>query len=204
MDTFPGLVIYLSLLWLSRTTEPWESLNNGENLVFTEKDFLPPFRTQAWEEVSAIDDPHVGQLATRLQSCCEPRWSSRGPLEPLLPTVNWWEHIPDALHTPPPARTDGPRLPPPDPDWWKTSTKAAPPPPPVAPTPKPAPRPKEPFSTAARVALTMIATLFGVLIGGTAAVASSTHAAADTAFSIGALGTGLVCLVLVLYLTRRR
>ena len=35
MDTFPGLVIYTSLLGLSRRPDTWRLLHNGENMLFS-------------------------------------------------------------------------------------------------------------------------------------------------------------------------
>ena len=45
MDTFPGLVIYTALLGLSRRPDSWDPLQNGENILFSDDDFAPPFRT---------------------------------------------------------------------------------------------------------------------------------------------------------------
>ena len=48
MDTFPGLVIYLSLLALAREPDQWATLNDGENLLFRQQDFRSPFNTPTW------------------------------------------------------------------------------------------------------------------------------------------------------------
>src|SRR5262249_57119338 len=38
MDTFSGLVIYTSLLALSKNPNPWHALNTGENMLFRQED----------------------------------------------------------------------------------------------------------------------------------------------------------------------
>jgi eukaryotic-like serine/threonine-protein kinase len=93
MDTFPGLVIYTSLLTLSKNPRPWHALNTGENLLFRREDFSPPFDTPAWKHVSSIRDPQLDQLAAWLKECCTPGWSARGGLDELLAprALPWWE-----------------------------------------------------------------------------------------------------------------
>jgi hypothetical protein len=91
MDTFPGLVIYLSLLVLAREPRQWEQFNDGENLLFRHPDFLPPHRTRAWSWVEGLRDPRIDQLAARLRACCAPGWTASGNLEGLLTgPVPWW------------------------------------------------------------------------------------------------------------------
>ncbi|ONH31122.1 hypothetical protein [Pseudofrankia asymbiotica] len=91
MDTFPGLVIYLSLLALARDPKQWEQLNDGENLLFGHQDYLPPHRTEAWSWVERLHDPEVDQLAARLRACCAPSWTATGDLEELIAApVPWW------------------------------------------------------------------------------------------------------------------
>lgn len=41
MDTFPALVIYLSLVALSKDPGLWPALYNGDNLLFQTADFFP-------------------------------------------------------------------------------------------------------------------------------------------------------------------
>ena len=84
MDTFPGLVIYTSLLALSRRPDLWRSLHDGENLLFSHTDFVPPFTTMTWRAVSEIQDPDVEDAAARLKECCSPRWQAADTLESLL------------------------------------------------------------------------------------------------------------------------
>jgi hypothetical protein len=93
MDTFPGLVIYTSLLALSKNTGLWEALNDGENLIFRLEDFNPPYQTDVWKHLSNVDDRELDSVANRLKECCAPSWSPNGALETLL-RPQWWEKIP--------------------------------------------------------------------------------------------------------------
>jgi eukaryotic-like serine/threonine-protein kinase len=91
MDTFPGLVIYLSLVALARSTKTWEQLHDGENLLLRSPDFTPPHQTQAWWEIAQLSDPGVAAMADRLKACCSPTWSATGDMETLLATPTpWW------------------------------------------------------------------------------------------------------------------
>lgn len=93
MDTFPGLVIYLSLLALAREPKQWEQLNDGENLLFRDRDYQPPHRTEVWSWVERLHDPRIDQLAARLRACCAPGWTATGDLEKLISgPVPWWTH----------------------------------------------------------------------------------------------------------------
>jgi eukaryotic-like serine/threonine-protein kinase len=84
MDTFPGLVIYTSLLALSRRPDLWGSLHDGENLLFSHPDFVPPFTTMTWLAISEIRDPDVEDAVARLKACCTPQWQAADTLESLL------------------------------------------------------------------------------------------------------------------------
>ncbi|MGH3766080.1 MAG: hypothetical protein ACRDTX_13185 [Pseudonocardiaceae bacterium] len=105
MDTFPGLVIYTSLLALSKNPTPWQALSTGENLLFQREDFSPPFDTPAWTHISGIGDPQLDQLAARLKECCAPHWSARGGLDELLAprALPWWERTGKTPVSPTPA-----------------------------------------------------------------------------------------------------
>jgi hypothetical protein len=87
MDTFPGLVIYTSLLALSRRPHLWRSLHDGENLVFSHADFVPPFTTRTWRALSEIQDLDVDDAVARLKECCSPQWRAADTLESLLRPV---------------------------------------------------------------------------------------------------------------------
>ncbi len=73
MDTFPALVIYLSLVALAKNPGLWR-FNNDENLLFVRADFFAPFGTPVWSQLAALRDPEVDKLARCLQECCEPGW----------------------------------------------------------------------------------------------------------------------------------
>ncbi len=106
MDTFSGMVIYTSLVALSKSTQHWYELYNGENLLFRRDDFRYPFQSSAWNRVEMVRDSRLSELTTRLKSFCEPNWAPPGPLEPLLTESNWW--VPPVAT---PAREEQKRIP---------------------------------------------------------------------------------------------
>lgn len=114
MDTFSGLVIYTSLLALSKNPTPWHVLNNGENLLFCREDFRPPFDTAAWEHLSSIGDRQLDQLAGRITECCAPGWVAAGSLGDLVPakTLQWWERTRSGAAPQPIAPTPAVAVPP--------------------------------------------------------------------------------------------
>jgi eukaryotic-like serine/threonine-protein kinase len=116
-DTFSALVIYLSLVALSKNTELWPELYNSKNLLFSRGDFVAPFNTQVWQLLTAMGDKEVSTLVQQLQRCCAPGWVSLQSLEMTLdatPKVEpvratpqlearWWEAKPGApVQAPPP------------------------------------------------------------------------------------------------------
>lgn len=136
MDTFPGLVVYLSLLTLSRNPTPWRALNTGDNLLFRREDFRPPFRTPAWTHLAAVRDPELDRLAARLQWCCAPNRPADSGLTQLLAPdrQQWWQLVATPGPPPPGMPSPGmssPALQPPGPpppsrpgpaptgDWWQ-------------------------------------------------------------------------------------
>jgi eukaryotic-like serine/threonine-protein kinase len=109
LDTFSALVIYLSLVALSKDPGLWLALYNSKNLLFAKNDFFPPFKTEAWKQLAAMGDPQVDELARRLQECCDLDWVSDRSLEmtldqravtPARPPIpveqRWWEKRPAA------------------------------------------------------------------------------------------------------------
>jgi hypothetical protein len=180
LDTFSALVIYLSLVALSRAPGLWPALYNSKNLLFSKADFLPPFDTQAWRQLAALRDPEVDRLARRLRECCDPAWVPAGSLEALLrppavpraPAVpRWWEDpqlaAAPTLPAPPPLSAPlgtagtGPMtqlrrtMAPADTVWWAT-----PPPPPAA---GPQPRPRAPGAVALGVGVLLL--IIGAALG---------------------------------------
>ncbi|MGH3931190.1 MAG: hypothetical protein ACRDTF_14570 [Pseudonocardiaceae bacterium] len=139
MDTFPGLVIYTSLLALSKNPKPWHVLNTGENLLFRREDFNPPFETPTWQHVVSIRDPQLDQLAAQLKECCTPGWSARGGLDQLLTPqpLPWWELTGKPAAGPTPVRPAPPKSTSPAPS---TPPRLPPPPPAEVPTAWPPPQ----------------------------------------------------------------
>lgn len=106
LDTFSALVIYTSMVALSKDPGLWLALYNSKNLLFSRGDFFTPFDTQAWKQLAALRDPQLNELVRRLQECCDPDWVSDRSLEKTLdqpalapPPPNpaelrWWEKQP--------------------------------------------------------------------------------------------------------------
>jgi eukaryotic-like serine/threonine-protein kinase len=161
LDTFSALVIYLSLIALSKDPALWLALYNSKNLLFSKGDFFAPFETEAWKQLAALHDPQVDDLTRRLQECCAPGWVSNqsleatldqrpagplGPLGPLAPAplpvtvqLPWWEKQSASG-----ASAAAPLATPRDPAWPWTQ-----PPPPGAQPSQPAPaQPSQPSQPA--------------------------------------------------------
>lgn len=117
MDTFPALVIYTGLLALSRRPDAWRALHNGENMLFSQDDFSPPFNTPAWRLLAEIPDADVAYVVERLRDCCHPEWRADASLEELLARARV-EVSPGPGTGPRPIEDD------PDVPWW---IKTAPP-----------------------------------------------------------------------------
>jgi hypothetical protein len=106
MDTFPALVVYLSLTALAKNPRSWDELYSEDNLLFEEHDFSKPHETTVWRRLHTLDDGQVAALAKRLGECCDPSWPATGTLEQLL-LPRWWEQESKAP-APPPAPVDEP------------------------------------------------------------------------------------------------
>jgi eukaryotic-like serine/threonine-protein kinase len=90
VDTFSGLVIYLSLAALARDPGLWLPLYGGDNLLFERDDFHAPFETDAWKHLDRISDPEIRRLVSHLRACCAPDWTPDKSLERILSPL-WWE-----------------------------------------------------------------------------------------------------------------
>jgi len=109
LDTFSALVIYLSLVALSKDPGLWLALYNSKNLLFSRTDFFAPYETEVWKQLAAVRDPQVDQLARQLKECCAADWVSQASLESTLDQrapspapAPWWKQQP-VTSTPPPA-----------------------------------------------------------------------------------------------------
>jgi tetratricopeptide (TPR) repeat protein len=83
MDTFPALVIYVSLVALAKDPALW-AFHAGDNLLFYRSDFLPPFETPLWRKLAALQDPEINKLVTCLQECCAPDWVADKSLDSTI------------------------------------------------------------------------------------------------------------------------
>jgi hypothetical protein len=150
LDTFSALVIYLSLVALSKDPGLWLALYNSKNLLFSRADFSAPYETQAWKQLAALRDPELDELARRLKECCAADWVSDQSLETTLdqqapsPAPSpWWKQQP---------LTPAPSPAPPTVISTPTFTPAPPPaagPPAAGPPPTAAPPPASPPAAAA-------------------------------------------------------
>lgn len=83
LDTFPALVIYLSLLAVHADPELW-SFHTGENLIFKADDFTRPGQTDIWRCLRRSSDPRVKELATKLEGFCRESIAAVSDLESVL------------------------------------------------------------------------------------------------------------------------
>jgi hypothetical protein len=101
LDTFSALVIYLSLVALSKEPGLWLALYNSKNLLFSRADFFAPDETQAWKQLAALRDPQLDELTRRLKECCAADWVPDQSLETMLDQQSpspapspWWKQQP--------------------------------------------------------------------------------------------------------------
>lgn len=80
LDNFSALVIITSLTALAHQPGLWNKYNMGENLIFTQADFLGPKHSPAFCDLIANGTPEVRDLASGLAGCCA-QWPL--PLEPF-------------------------------------------------------------------------------------------------------------------------
>ncbi len=143
MDTFPGLVIYTALLTLARRPGSWTQLQNGENILFSAGDFMPPFRTAAWETIASVPDEEVALAAEQLKRVCSSGWGADEPLESLLTARSRIEVRAEPAVAEAPL-FPGVHLPSQPAQWWERAepvhmSTAMPPPPPTTRPGAPAP-----------------------------------------------------------------
>jgi len=182
MDSFPSLVIYLSLLALSRHRSLWQQFNTGNNLIFTKNDYLKPRKTEVWKELNRTGDQDITSLAGTLAEMCDSRVASFPPLSELVARKSlhrdqgpsWIDELMQIEEsTPerasrPPASAEG---------WWedwpgeKASAASVPASVPAATWPMPAwPTPAQPVRApvwrrpAARAAVAVLVALIVVLV----------------------------------------
>jgi serine/threonine protein kinase len=118
LDTFSALVIYLSLVALSKDPSLWLALYNSKNLLFQKNDFFAPFDTEVWKQLTALHDPEVDELARRLQRCCDRNWVSNQSLEQVLAPQAGQA----AAAAVPAAAPATPSQIPPELRWWEKNT----------------------------------------------------------------------------------
>lgn len=70
LDGFSALVIYLSLRALAYQPNLWQQFYQGENLIFTKKDFLNPYQSSLFYQLKNSSDEGVQQLTNILENIC--------------------------------------------------------------------------------------------------------------------------------------
>lgn len=70
-DSFPGLVIYLSLKAVAAQPQLWDQYYKGENLLLEQKDFEEPGRTAIWGDLRSVPDREVQRLTDTLADWCQ-------------------------------------------------------------------------------------------------------------------------------------
>ncbi|HLI64713.1 MAG TPA: Ada metal-binding domain-containing protein [Terriglobales bacterium] len=83
IDRFPALVIYLSLIALSKLPQLWERYHD-DNLIFTKDDFRDPGRSSLFQELRRADGK-ISSLAQILAEACL-RPNKTPPLSALVQT----------------------------------------------------------------------------------------------------------------------
>ncbi|ABD13006.1 hypothetical protein ThrDRAFT_01936 [Frankia casuarinae] len=70
VDTFPGLVIYLSVLAVAADPALWEEFHRDENLILSASDLAQPDHTPIWSRLAASRDGEVRRLVPLLRRFC--------------------------------------------------------------------------------------------------------------------------------------
>ena len=94
MDTFPGLLIYMTLLVLREKPELWRQYNNGSNLLFVADDLRRPQRTPLWTDIKQSRQVEVRQLNDLLAACCAQDWRPGGTVHDLITSVQVTQTVP--------------------------------------------------------------------------------------------------------------
>jgi len=96
MDAFSAVVIYLSLLALSKDKSLWK-FNMKENLIFRAGDYKAPGETPIWNELTSGKDPQVRALTHALADMCTAPIASLPSLRNLLyqPSVHGSDWVKD-------------------------------------------------------------------------------------------------------------
>jgi len=187
MDAFPALVIYLSVLALSRHKSIWK-FYTGDNLIFTAEDYRLPQKTEIWKALSKTGDHDVALLTGLLAEMCAAPIDSLPPLSQLLASkslsraehIPWWEQTAEASVVEEPVTVNqAPQPSEQGANWWvhwspewqeprqpaqvdPTSKSPVPKPtPPVLPHPKPTSAPR--WGTAVAVSLMLLVALIALI-----------------------------------------
>ena len=94
VDTFPALVIYISLLALAADPALFASFNNEENLVFSDEDFLRPGATELWHRLWASPDLELRNLVSILEQYCRTSVQMDTDLDRLLSPAGFPRTVP--------------------------------------------------------------------------------------------------------------
>jgi hypothetical protein len=109
IDTFPALVIYISLRALAVDAGLFEDFNNEENLIFSDEDFVRPGQTALWARLWASPDLGVRDLTQILDRCCRTTVQLGVDLDRLLSPGGFPDTAPNWAPVPSRASREG---------WW--------------------------------------------------------------------------------------
>ena len=77
MDRFSSIVIYLSLLVLSAKPNLYKKYHDDENIIFKNKDFESPDKSELFKEVSKIHNSDIKKLNVELIKYCKSKQLSK-------------------------------------------------------------------------------------------------------------------------------
>lgn len=84
MDTFPALVIYISLLAVAADPELLNEFNNEQNLIFSREDLLEPGQTALWWRLWSSPDLRLRSYVALLERSCQQASPPDTEMEALL------------------------------------------------------------------------------------------------------------------------
>ncbi|MDW7994300.1 MAG: hypothetical protein RMI91_06570 [Gemmatales bacterium] len=71
VDSFPALVIYLTLLALREDPSLWKDFHHDDKLIFDRNDFQEPGKTPIWQRLLRIKNDQIRILTEKLIECCQ-------------------------------------------------------------------------------------------------------------------------------------
>lgn len=108
IDNFPILVIYTSLLAIAADPGLWQTFFNGDNLLFTQRDYKDPESSDLFKRLKNSPDLTVARLTEKLEEFCVVPVEDVPNLEAILADIPPSSAQPAAVPSPAPQTAPSP------------------------------------------------------------------------------------------------